>query len=87
MLKVLAKPQEVVAEPTVREPQDLIEFSQSALSQHLAEMRKNDFLAITKQGTQVYYHISNPEVAAILSTLYLIHCKDSFFSFYIRITN
>lgn len=61
---------------TVSELQDLVGLSQSAVSQHLAKMRNDGFLAITKQGTRVYYHIDKPELEAILSTLYLIYCKD-----------
>ncbi|WP_156812383.1 ArsR/SmtB family transcription factor [Legionella tunisiensis] len=83
MLKLLANPKRLLIlchllqnECTVSELQNLVGLSQSALSQHLAKMRKNGFLAITKQGTQVYYHINKTEVEAILSTLYLIYCKD-----------
>ncbi len=83
LLKLLANPKRLLIlchllnnERTVSELQDLIGLSQSALSQHLAKMRKDGFLSITKQGTHVYYHINKPEVEAILSTLYLIYCKD-----------
>ena len=83
MLKMLANSKRLLIlchllknERTVSELQDLIGLSQSALSQHLAKMRRDGFLAITKQGTHVYYHINKPELEAILSTLYLIYCKD-----------
>lgn len=55
---------------------DLVGLSQSALSQHLAKMRELKMVEGDKQGQMVYYHISNPEVEAILSTLYLIYCKE-----------
>ena len=83
MLKMLANSKRLLIlchllknERTVSELQDLIGLSQSALSQHLAKMRKDGFLAVTKHGTHVYYHIKKPELEAILSTLYLIYCKD-----------
>ncbi len=83
MLKLLANSKRLLIlchllknERTVSELQDLVGLSQSALSQHLAKMRKDGFLAIKKQGTHVYYRINKPEVEAILSTLYLIYCKD-----------
>lgn len=63
-------------ECTVGELEELIGLSQSALSQHLAKMRRDDVLAVKKLGTHVYYFINKPEVEAILSTLYLIYCKD-----------
>ncbi len=62
-------------EKTVGELQDLVGLSQSALSQHLAKMRDSGVVSTKKTGTSVYYHISNPEVEALLSTLYLIYCK------------
>lgn len=83
MLKMLANSKRLLIlchllkhERTVSELQDLVGLSQSALSQHLAKMRKDDFLSITKEGTYVYYHINKPELEAVLSTLYLIYCKD-----------
>lgn len=83
MLKLLANSKRLLilchllkTERTVSELQDLVGLSQSALSQHLAKMRKDGFLAIKKQGTHVYYRINKPDVEAILSTLYLIYCKD-----------
>jgi DNA-binding transcriptional ArsR family regulator len=63
-------------ECTVGELEELIDLSQSALSQHLAKMRGEGLLAVKKQGTHVYYFINKPEVEAILATLYLIYCKD-----------
>ena len=83
MLKMLANSKRLLIlchllkhERTVSELQDLIGLSQSALSQHLSKMRKDGFLAVRKEGTYVYYHINKPELEAILSTLYLIYCKD-----------
>lgn len=55
---------------------ELVGLSQSALSQHLAKMRDLGIVGTNKQGKMVYYQIDNPEVEAILSTLYLIYCKE-----------
>ncbi len=63
-------------ECTVGELESLIGLSQSALSQHLAKMRGEGVLSVRKEGTRVYYFINKPEVEAILSTLYLIYCKE-----------
>lgn len=54
---------------------ELVDLSQSALSQHLAKMRAQGLVEADKRGKEVYYRINNPEVEAILSTLYLIYCK------------
>jgi DNA-binding transcriptional ArsR family regulator len=55
---------------------ELLGLSSSALSQHLAKMRDLKMVASDKKGQMVFYRISNPEVEAILSALYLIYCKD-----------
>lgn len=67
----------VKEEKTVTELQEIIQISQSALSQHLAKMRQEDILATKKVGKLIYYRIKAPEVGAILSTLYSIYCDDS----------
>lgn len=60
---------------SVGELAELVDLSQSALSQHLAKMRMQGLVEADKRGKAVYYRVSNPEVEAILSTLYLIYCK------------
>ena len=54
---------------------EIVDLSQSALSQHLTKMRKAGLVEHEKRGQMVFYHISNMEVHALLSTLYLIYCK------------
>ena len=82
MLKLLANAKRLMIlchlvkhEKSVGELAELVGLSQSALSQHLARMREQDIVDANKQGKMMYYRISNPEVEAILSTLYLIYCK------------
>lgn len=83
MLKTLANAKRLIimchlvkGEKTVSEMADIVGLSPSALSQHLAKMRDNNLVVSDKRGQQVYYRISSPEVNAILSTLYLIYCRD-----------
>jgi DNA-binding transcriptional ArsR family regulator len=83
MLKLLANAKRLMilchlvkGEKSVGQLADLVGLSSSALSQHLAKMRDQELVQADKQGLMVYYHISNPEVEAILSTLYLIYCKE-----------
>lgn len=82
MLKLLANGKRLMIlcnivkeEKTVGELSELVDLSQSALSQHLAKMRAQGLVEADKRGKEVYYKISNHEVEAILSTLYLIYCK------------
>lgn len=66
----------VKGKKSVGELADLVKLSHSALSQHLSKIRDMGIVEADKQGQMVYYSISNPEVEAILSTLYLIYCKE-----------
>lgn len=52
-----------------------IELSQSALSQHLAMMREQGFLATRKQAQVVYYRVVDEKVSGLLAALYEIFCK------------
>lgn len=83
MLKLLANAKRLMilchlvkGEKAVGQLADLVGLSHSALSQHLAKMRGQGLVEADKQGQMVYYRISNPEVEAILATLYLIYCKE-----------
>ncbi len=83
MMKELAHPkrllilcQLVPGERSVGELAEAVGLSQSALSQHLARMREAGLLETDKRGQSVYYRISSMEAHAILSTLYLIYCKE-----------
>jgi len=83
MLKLLANANRLMmlchlikGEKSVGQLSDLVGLSQSALSQHLAKMRDQGLVEADKHGQMVYYRIANPEVEAILSTLYLIYCKE-----------
>ena len=55
---------------------ELSGLSHSALSQHLAKMRATKLVISEKRGQHVYYQLASTEVQAILSTLYLIYCRD-----------
>ncbi|MGE3623582.1 MAG: ArsR/SmtB family transcription factor [Bdellovibrionales bacterium] len=61
---------------TVNDLAEQVGLSQSALSQHLAKMRRDKLVTGEKRGQSVYYRIAKPEVHALLSTLYLIYCRE-----------
>ena len=62
-------------EKTVGQLIELVDLSQSAVSQHLAKLREAELVESDKRGQMVYYRIRSEEAQAILSTLYLIYCK------------
>jgi len=83
MLKLLANANRLMilchlvkGEKSVGQLTEIVGLSHSALSQHLAKMRGLGIVDAEKRGKMVFYRIVNPEVEAILSTLYLIYCKD-----------
>ncbi len=83
MLKELGNPcrlmilcQLVGAEKSVGELCQAVDLSQSAVSQHLARMREARLVDSEKRGQMVYYRLCNMKAHALLSTLYLIYCKD-----------
>ena len=83
MLKELANPcrlmilcQLVGTEKSVGELCQAIDLSQSAVSQHLARMREARLVDAEKRGQMVYYRLCDMKAHALLSTLYLIYCKD-----------
>ena len=62
-------------EKTVGQLTELVDLSQSAVSQHLAKLRDAKLVEAEKRGQMVYYRIRSEEAQSILSTLYQIYCK------------
>ena len=63
-------------EASVGELQKVIGISQSALSQHLARLRKVNMVATRRDGQIVYYRLADPEVRKLMRMLYETFCKD-----------
>jgi ArsR family transcriptional regulator len=66
----------LTAEKPVGELAEAVGLSQSALSQHLAKMREAGLVECEKRGQMVYYRMASMQANALLSTLYLIYCRD-----------
>ena len=64
----------VHGERSVGELQRIIGLSQSALSQHLAVLRRMRLVQVRRSAQTIYYRLSGREVAAILETLYELYC-------------
>ena len=83
LLKSLANDQRLLilchlseGEKSVGELERLVDLSQSALSQHLARLRRDELVSIRRQAQTIYYSIASPEAGAVLETLYAIYCAD-----------
>lgn len=61
-------------EMTVGALNEYVTLSQSALSQHLTKMRAEGLVAFRREAQTLHYHIKNPAVAKIVSTLKEIFC-------------
>jgi ArsR family transcriptional regulator, virulence genes transcriptional regulator len=83
LLKELANPARLLilcrlvgGEKSVSELCQTTDISQSAVSQHLARLREAGVVGADKRGQMVYYRLSDMRAHALLSTLYLIYCKN-----------
>ncbi|MEE8187733.1 MAG: metalloregulator ArsR/SmtB family transcription factor [Kiloniellales bacterium] len=54
----------------------LVGLSQSALSQHLAKLRRDGLVRTRRSAQTVYYSVSGPEVRRILETLHDLYCVE-----------
>jgi len=52
----------------------LVGLSQSALSQHLAKLRDEALVSTRRDGTTIFYRISEPAVLKVIAVLAEIYC-------------
>lgn len=64
----------VSGEYSVGELNDQMDLSQSALSQHLAILRKKGLVKTRRDQQTINYSLANPAVTAIMSELYNQFC-------------
>ncbi|WP_026971667.1 ArsR/SmtB family transcription factor [Aliagarivorans marinus] len=65
----------VEGELTVSQLNERVPLSQSALSQHLAWLRKDNLVTTRKQAQTIYYSLASDEAKAVLETLHGLYCK------------
>jgi ArsR family transcriptional regulator len=53
------------------------EMSQSAFSQHLAKLREEGLVATRREGTSIFYRISDPAALAVIGALAAHYCKPA----------
>ena len=61
-------------EKAVGEMEKLVGLSQSALSQHLARLRRDGLVKTRRASQTIYYSLSGGDAQAIMETLYGIYC-------------
>jgi DNA-binding transcriptional ArsR family regulator len=81
LLKTLASDQRLMilchlagGERSVGELQSHVALSQSALSQHLARLRREGVVTTRRDAQSIYYTLADPDVIVIMRALYNIYC-------------
>lgn len=63
-------------EKSVGELEKIIGLSQSALSQHLARLRRDDLVQTRRDAQTIYYSLKGTEAATVIATLYDLYCAN-----------
>lgn len=61
-------------EKSVGELERLIGLSQSALSQHLARLRRDNLVQTRRSAQTIFYSLAGCEASAVIDTLYGLYC-------------
>ncbi len=64
------------SEKSVGELEHIVGLSQSALSQHLARLRRDRLVTTRRDAQVIYYSMSDQATHAILKCLYDIYCPE-----------
>jgi DNA-binding transcriptional ArsR family regulator len=83
LLKVLANKNRLMIlctlldnEMSVSELNQAVPLAQSALSQHLASLRKANIVATRRESQTIYYRVIDKNAVNLLSTLHLLFCQE-----------
>lgn len=63
-------------ERSVGELERVIGLSQSALSQHLARLRRDNLVKTRRSAQTIFYSLAGQEAEKVLDTLYQIYCCE-----------
>ena len=63
-------------ELSVGELNQKLELSQSALSQHLALLRRHKLVKTRKEAQTVFYSLNSKEVEALIALMHKLYCSD-----------
>jgi DNA-binding transcriptional ArsR family regulator len=82
LLKVLANETRLLilcqlfeGEKPVNELEELVGIRQSALSQHLAILRRERLVTTRRQAQFIYYSVASEEASILLGALHKIYCE------------
>ncbi len=64
-------------ERSVGQLEAVVGLSQSALSQHLAKMRRGKLVRTRRESQTIYYSLAHPGVTRIMGALYDLYCRPS----------
>lgn len=88
LLKAMGNPHRLMilcrlaeGEKCVGELERVIGLSQSALSQHLARLRRDDVVVTRRVAQTIYYSLAGPEARAVIATLYRLYCGSDAIDF------
>ena len=62
-------------EKSVGQLEQLIDLNQSALSQHLAVLRRERLVSTRRSAQSIFYSLASTEAASVMGTLYDLYCK------------
>lgn len=65
-----------IKERSVGELEAIVELSQSALSQHLARLRRDGLVETRRKAQTIYYSLKDDKAQMILESLMHIFCPD-----------
>lgn len=64
----------VPGEKCVSDLEKVVGLSQSALSQHLARLRRDNLVSTRRVAQTIFYSLSGDEASAVIETLYGLYC-------------
>lgn len=64
-------------ERSVGELEELVGLSQSALSQHLARLRRDRLVRTRRSAQNIYYSLNGHEAQTIMTTLHDLYCTPA----------
>lgn len=84
LLKAIANPARLVilcqlieGERSVGALERAVGLSQSAISQHLAVLRRGDVVASRRDGQTIFYSLASADVVTLMGTLHAVFCRQA----------
>ena len=83
LLKAIANPNRLMILCSLMEQERLsvselnrsLPLSQSALSQHLAILRRDGLVKTQREAQSIHYFLADEKIAVLVATLYHLYCK------------